>query len=184
MPLVRPEPLCSWLHQPSICVLERPRKACVCACVHLCEEGGASWFHNMCWFLPAAECVQSVFVWYVVQYLHCMLLRTACDLPAWVWMRHECAGRKEGSDGVAILQCCRFLIIKELLKFYFMNEQWQEICLLVYGGKRQFDSGCVLCVLHGLLSLHWCQRKQSYPVYSGSVLWPCFLRAEDPPAVK
>lgn len=48
-----------------LCLRERP-SVCSCIRVCVCEEGGAFWLHNMCWPLPAAECVQSVvFVWYV-----------------------------------------------------------------------------------------------------------------------
>lgn len=32
MMCLNPEPVCSWLHQPSVCVFERP---CKCACVYL-----------------------------------------------------------------------------------------------------------------------------------------------------
>lgn len=164
MKCLYPEPMCSWLDQPSVCVFLEALQVCVSACVYLyvkrveppdyttcaslCQQ------LNVCRVLflfgtlsAVSRCVTAD----VAAIIHHVLWKTdnlrACDLPAeeYSMTTQKGGGRK---SWVVIFQCSGFLTINEALKFPFMNgqwEKWERIGSLE--GKRQFDKRCVVCIL-------------------------------------
>lgn len=138
-----------WFHWQSILLFERPRQRAVCVCV--CEEGGASWLHNV----GARRCQQLnvssvVFVWYVECGISvcngcnsswcCLDSPTCAFQEQWFESLWPPSGvfsmtmHKEGGWGLwyySILSFCKLLMSS--LKFNFMNEQWDKSSVCDYG---------------------------------------------------
>lgn len=110
MMCLNPEPVCSWLHQPSVCVFERP---CKCACVYLFVKRVEPPDYTTCASLCQQLYVCTVLVFFgsfsvvswcatadVAVIIHHVLWTSdnlsACDLPAEVYSTttQKVGGRK------------------------------------------------------------------------------------------